>query len=72
VKERDFYWRRSEIYRHWLLDRIFDSENQDCVTIMVFPIEQGKPNYRDAPLPYVIFAAYVELGAYYFKDPTPS
>lgn len=50
-EERDEYWRRSEIYRKWLLERVFDSESKTSVTIMVFPIEVGKPNYREAEVP---------------------
>jgi hypothetical protein len=53
-EERDKYWRRSEIYRHWLLDNIFKAGDEDCVTIMILPIEQGQPNYRDVEPPYVL------------------
>jgi hypothetical protein len=53
VEERDMYWRRSEIYRHWLLDKVFKADYKDSITIMIFPIEVGKPNYRDAELPLV-------------------
>jgi hypothetical protein len=49
LEERDMYWRRSEVYRHWLLNKIFKVD--DSITVMVFPIEVGKPNYRDAELP---------------------
>lgn len=45
------YWRRSEIYRHWLLDRVFKANTRNAITVMIFPIEAGKPNYRDAELP---------------------
>lgn len=51
LEERDEYWRRSEVYRKWLLERVFDAESKSAVTIMVFPIEAGKPNYREAELP---------------------
>ena len=51
MEERDFYWRRSEHYRQWLLDRVFDASNKDRITIMVFPIKEGKPNCRESPLP---------------------
>jgi hypothetical protein len=54
------YWRRSEIYRHWLLDKVFEADRKDSTTIMIFPIEVGKPNYRDAELPSV---ANPSLGA---------
>jgi hypothetical protein len=53
VEERDMYWRRSEIYRHWLLDKVFKADYKDSITIIIFPIEVGKPNYRDAELPLV-------------------
>jgi hypothetical protein len=45
------YWRRSELYRHWLLDKVFEPDNKDGITIMIFPIEVGKSSYRDAALP---------------------
>lgn len=53
MEERDLYWRRSEIYRRWLLQRVFTADSKDSITIMIFPIEVGKPNYRDAELPSV-------------------
>lgn len=43
VEERDSYWRRSGIYRHWLLDRVFKANSNDFITIMVFPTEVGNP-----------------------------
>ncbi|WEW58185.1 amidase [Emydomyces testavorans] len=55
LEERDLYWRRSEIYRNWLLKRVFKADLADSVAIMVFPIEVGKPNYRDAELPSTVF-----------------
>jgi len=63
VEERDImYWRRSEIYRHWLLDKVFKADPKDSVTIMIFPIEVGKPNYRDSELPpYGILSGYASL-----------
>jgi hypothetical protein len=51
LEERDKYWRRSEIYRKWLLDRVFDSHSRNVVTVMVFPIEVGEPNYRESEIP---------------------
>ncbi|KAL1879270.1 hypothetical protein Daus18300_001849 [Diaporthe australafricana] len=51
LEERDKYWRRSEIYRKWLLDRVFDADSKSVVTVMIFPIEAGKPKYREAELP---------------------
>jgi hypothetical protein len=49
--ERDYYWRRSEIYRKWLLEEVFEAESTDCTTIMVLPIQEGHTNYRDVELP---------------------
>lgn len=50
-EERDKYWRRSEIYRKWLLDRVFDADSKSFVTVMILSIEAGKPNYREAEFP---------------------
>ncbi len=50
-EDRDECWRRSEDYRHWLLEKVFTADIKDSVTIMILPIEVGKPNYRDAELP---------------------
>lgn len=50
-EERDECWRRSELYRHWLVKNVFKADDKDTVTVMVLPIEVGKPNYRDAELP---------------------
>lgn len=55
LEERDKYWRRSEIYHHWLLEKIFKAQSEDSISVMVFPIEEGKPNYRDGDIPYVPF-----------------
>ncbi|KAL2376070.1 hypothetical protein RJZ90_007758 [Blastomyces dermatitidis] len=52
-EERDMYWRRSEIYRQWLLDKIFKADSKDSISIMVFPIEEGRPNYRDVEPAFV-------------------
>ncbi|KAJ5093003.1 amidase [Penicillium angulare] len=51
IEERDEYWRRSEIYRHWLLEKIFKAQSEDSISVMVFPIEIGRPNYRDGDIP---------------------
>ncbi|KAJ5471030.1 amidase [Penicillium desertorum] len=51
IEERDMYWRHSEIYRHWLLEKIFQANSKESISIMVFPIEEGKPNYRDGDIP---------------------
>ncbi|KAF2837175.1 amidase signature enzyme [Patellaria atrata CBS 101060] len=37
---------RSGTYRHWLLNRVFETSNENCTTIMIFSIEMGLPNYR--------------------------
>lgn len=50
-EERDECWRRSELYRGWMLDKVFDTSNDGTVVVMPLPIEVGQPNYRDAPLP---------------------
>ncbi|KAI1150033.1 amidase [Nemania diffusa] len=50
-EERDECWRRVQVYRQWLLDSIFDADSKESISIMVFPIEEAKPNYRDAPNP---------------------
>lgn len=52
--KRDFYWRRSEIYRKCLLEGVFDAGSPDCTTIMVLPIQDGHTNYRDVELPCVL------------------
>ncbi|KAL2070236.1 hypothetical protein VTL71DRAFT_13262 [Oculimacula yallundae] len=60
--ERDECWRRDEIYRHWLLERIFKADCQDSISIMVLPIEVGQPVYRDAPVtPYGLLSGYDAL-----------
>lgn len=51
LEGRNRYWRRCEVYRKWLFERVFDAESKTVVTIMVFPIEAGKPNYREVELP---------------------
>ncbi|KAL8741429.1 MAG: hypothetical protein Q9190_005962 [Brigantiaea leucoxantha] len=51
VEERNMYWRRSEIYRHWLLEKIFEEDSDEFTTIMIFPIEVGQPNYRESEPP---------------------
>ncbi|KAJ4291680.1 hypothetical protein N0V90_009575 [Kalmusia sp. IMI 367209] len=62
LEQRDHYWRRSEIYRKWLLDKVFDAENKEIVTIMVLPIELGLPNYRDAvPPPFALLPGWAPL-----------
>ncbi|KAM7205138.1 amidase [Naviculisporaceae sp. PSN 640] len=50
-EERDECWRRSELYRHWLLEKVFNADSKETVTVMPLPIETGQPNYRDAELP---------------------
>ncbi|KAF2240746.1 amidase [Trematosphaeria pertusa] len=61
-EERDECWRRSEVYRHWLLGKVFKADSKDSITIMVLPIEAGEPNYRDAELPpYGLLSGYAAL-----------
>ena len=52
LEQRDYYWNRSETYRKWLLEKVFDVKS-DTISIMIFPIEVGKPNYRDSTPPLV-------------------
>lgn len=62
VEQRDMYWRRSEIYRHWLLNRVFDAHSNNLKTIMILPIEAGEPNYRESkPAPFSILSGYSSL-----------
>ncbi|KAJ6178047.1 amidase [Penicillium mononematosum] len=62
IEERDTYWRRSEIYRHWLLEKIFQANSKESISIMVFPIEGGEPNYRDGDIPpFSILTGYASL-----------
>ncbi|KAF2753095.1 amidase [Pseudovirgaria hyperparasitica] len=62
LEERNFYWRRSEIYRKWLLEEVFKASDTSTITIMIFPIEVGQPSYRDAPLPpYYVLSGYASL-----------
>ncbi|OAA70229.1 amidase [Cordyceps fumosorosea ARSEF 2679] len=63
-EERDEGWRRSEVYRHWMLSKVFKADSQDTVVVMPLPIEAGQPNYRDAPLPpreYSLLSGYAAL-----------
>ncbi|CAG8948401.1 unnamed protein product [Penicillium salamii] len=56
------YWRRSEVYRHWLLEKIFRADSTDSISVMVFPIEEGEPNYRDGDIPpFSILSGYASL-----------
>lgn len=45
-EERDEGWARIYTYRKWLLDNIFTEGS-----ILVLPIDEGRPNYRDTPPP---------------------
>lgn len=61
-EERNECWRRSEVYRHWMLDKVFKADSPETVVIMALPIEAGQPNYRDAPLPpYSLLSGYAAL-----------
>jgi hypothetical protein len=51
IEQRDEYWKRSELYRTWLLDSVFKASDVDTVKVMVFPIEVGQPNYRESDIP---------------------
>lgn len=42
-EERDEGWQRIYTYREWLLSHVFK-----VGTIVVLPVDEGKPNYRDA------------------------
>ncbi|KAJ4135095.1 hypothetical protein NW768_004710 [Fusarium equiseti] len=62
TEQRDYYWRRSETYREWLLEKVFSVGDSTVTTIMVFPIEVGKPNYRDSvPAPFAPLSGYASL-----------
>ncbi|KAM0430141.1 hypothetical protein ACHAPT_006149 [Fusarium lateritium] len=62
TEERDECWRRCEVYRHWLLNKIFEADDKGSISIMVFPIEVGQPNYRDSPEPpYGLLNGYASL-----------
>ena len=52
LEERNKYWHRSELYGHWLLDKVFRAEGPGTVRIMILPVETGQPNYREADIPY--------------------
>ncbi len=45
-EERDERWERIYTYRKWLLDNVLREG-----TVLVLPVDEGKPNYRDAPPP---------------------
>ncbi|KAF2438444.1 amidase [Karstenula rhodostoma CBS 690.94] len=49
--ERDECLPRCKVYRDWLLDKVFEVSSENSISVMVFPIESGQPNYRDAPIP---------------------
>jgi hypothetical protein len=60
LEERDKYWRRSEIYRKWLLNRVFEA-NPSTVSVMIFPIQSGQVEYREADIPCAtLHAVYVQ------------
>ncbi|KAJ5715484.1 amidase [Penicillium malachiteum] len=62
IEERNMYWRRSEIYRYWLLDKIFQVTSEGPMSFMVLPIEEGKPDYRDDDIPpFSILSGYASL-----------
>ncbi|KAK7408490.1 hypothetical protein QQX98_009357 [Neonectria punicea] len=56
-EERDEGWERIYTYRKWLLDNIFTEGS-----ILVLPIDEGRPNYRDAPPPpFGLLSGYSSL-----------
>ena len=48
--QRDELMNRLHIYKSWALDHIF-RVNDGGGVLVVLPIENGEPNYRDAPPP---------------------
>jgi hypothetical protein len=42
-EERNEGWERIYTYRKWLLEKVFLEG-----TLVVLPVDEGKPNYRDA------------------------
>ena len=46
MEQRDYYWKRSETYQKWLLEKVLVDDDK-VFTIMVLPIGSGEPNYRD-------------------------
>ena len=46
--QRDELMNRLHIYKSWALDHIF-RVNDGGGVLVVLPIENGEPNYRDAP-----------------------
>lgn len=45
-EERDEGWERIYTYMKWLLENIFANG-----AVLVLPVDEGNPNYRDAPPP---------------------
>ncbi len=45
-EERNEGWERIYTYKKWLLDNVLREG-----TVLVLPVDEGKPNYRDAPPP---------------------
>lgn len=52
-KERDELYDPLVKYKSWLLTEIFRSESEEA-TVMVLPIENGEPSYRDQVPPLAI------------------
>jgi hypothetical protein len=48
-EECDQLLERLIIYRKWLLKDIFHAGDKSQSVIIILPIEDGQPNYRDAP-----------------------
>ncbi|KAH6974099.1 amidase signature domain-containing protein [Ilyonectria sp. MPI-CAGE-AT-0026] len=56
-EDRDEGWARIYTYRKWLLDNIFTEGS-----ILVLPIDEGRPNYRDTPPPpFGLLSGYSSL-----------
>ncbi|KPM44210.1 hypothetical protein AK830_g2374 [Neonectria ditissima] len=56
-EERDEGWQRIYTYGKWLLDNIFTEGS-----ILVLPIDEGRPNYRDTPPPaFGLLSGYSSL-----------
>ncbi|CAG7559971.1 unnamed protein product [Fusarium equiseti] len=61
TEERDYYWKRSETYQKWLLEKVL-ANCDNIFTIMVLPVGVGEPNYRDSvPAPFSPLSCYDSL-----------
>ncbi|KAK4449841.1 amidase [Podospora aff. communis PSN243] len=69
--ERDFYWRRSEIYREWLLYSVFKAGSDNCIMIMVLPIQKGKRSLNSRAFPSIPQGPYYILSGYSSLNMSP-